>query len=74
MEIMTIYTHWWLSAITSPYIYIEHHSSEVCLFSSEKTCDGVLEANKKQAPLKSYSQKMRIDSVNQVLKNKEEVT
>ena len=34
----------------------------------------MLEANKKQIPLKSYSLKIRIDSVNQILKNKEKVT
>ena len=34
----------------------------------------VLEANKKQVPLKSYSLKIRIGSVNQILKNKEKVT
>ena len=36
----------------------------------------MLEANKnqKEAPLKSYSLKIRIDSVNQILKNKEKVT
>ena len=34
----------------------------------------MLEANKKQVPLKSYSLKIRIDSVNQILKNKEKVT
>ena len=33
----------------------------------------VLEANKKQVPLKSYSLEIRIDSVNQILKNKEKV-
>ena len=33
----------------------------------------MLEANKKQVPLKSYSLKIRIDSVNQILKNKEKV-
>ena len=33
----------------------------------------LLEANKKQVPLKSYSLKIRIDSVNQILKNKEKV-
>ena len=31
-------------------------------------------ANKKQAPLKSYSLKVRVDSVNQILKNKQKVT
>ena len=34
----------------------------------------MLEANKKQVPLKSYSLKIRIDSVNQILKNKKKVT
>ena len=34
----------------------------------------MLEANKKQVPLKSYSLEMGIDSVNQILKNKEKVT
>ena len=34
----------------------------------------MLEANEKQVPLKSYSRKIRIDSVNQILKNKEKVT
>ena len=34
----------------------------------------MLEANKKQVPLKNYSLKIRIDSLNQILKNKEKVT
>ena len=34
----------------------------------------MLEANKKQFPLKSYSLKIRIDFVNQISKNKEKVT
>ena len=33
----------------------------------------VLQANKKQVPLKSYSLEIRMDSVNQILKNKEKV-
>ena len=33
----------------------------------------VSEANKKQVPLKSYSLEIRIDSVNQILRNKEKV-
>ena len=33
----------------------------------------MLEANKKQVPLKSYSLEIIIDSVNQILKNKEKV-
>ena len=32
-----------------------------------------LEVNKNQVPLKSYSLEIRIDSVNQILKNKEKV-
>ena len=34
----------------------------------------MLEANKKQVRLKSYSVEMRTDSINQILKNKEKVT
>ena len=34
----------------------------------------MLEANKKQVPLKSYRLKIGIDSVNQILRNKEKVT
>ena len=34
----------------------------------------VLEANKKQVPLKSYSLKIRIDSINQILTYKEKNT
>ena len=33
----------------------------------------MLEANKKQVTLRSYSLEIRIDSVNQILKNKEKV-
>ena len=33
----------------------------------------MLQANKKQVPLKSYSLEIRMDSVNQILKNKEKV-
>ena len=33
----------------------------------------MLEAIKKQIPLQSFSLKIRIDSVNQILKNKEKV-
>ena len=47
------------------------------LISSEKNLwRNMLEANKnqKQAPLKSYPLKIRIDSINQILNNKEKVT
>ena len=68
-------THQRLSAVTSPFKFMQHHSSEGCLFTLEKTCDiRVLEANKKQVPLKIYSLEIRIDSVNQILKNKEKIT
>ena len=33
----------------------------------------VLEANKKQVPLKSYFLEIKFDSVNQIFKNKEKV-
>ena len=73
MEILISDTHRPLSAIISPFQCTQRHSSEGCLFISEKTCDVVLEANKKQVPLKSYSLEIRIDSVKQILKNKEKV-
>ena len=66
-------THQQLSAIICHYKFMQRHFSEGCLFSSEKTGDTVLEANKKQVSWKSYSLKIRIDSVNQILKNKEKV-
>ena len=73
MEILIFDTHRPLSAIISPFQFTQRHSSEGCLFTSEKTCDRVLEACKKQAPLKSYSLEIKIDSVNQILKNKAKV-
>ena len=39
MEILIFDTHQQLSAIISPYEFTQHHSSEGCLFSLEKTCD-----------------------------------
>ena len=39
MEIFIFDTHWRLSTITAPYKFTQGHSSEGCLFSSEKTCD-----------------------------------
>ena len=73
MEILIFDTHQQLSVIISPFKFMQHHSTEDCLFTSEKTWHGVLEANKKQVPLKSYSLEIRIDSVNQILKYKEKV-
>ena len=73
MEILIFDTHWPLSAIISPFQFTQRHSSEGCLFTSEKICDAVLEVNKKHVPQKSYFLEIRIDSVNQILKNKEKV-
>ena len=75
MEILIFDTHQQLSLIISPCKSVWHRFSESLLFSSEKTCDTecVLEANKKQVSLESYSLKIRIDSVTQILKNKEKV-
>ena len=55
MEILIFDTQRPLSAIISLFQFTQRHSSEGCLFTSEKACDIVLEANKKQVPLKSYS-------------------
>ena len=73
MEILIFDTRRQLSAIFSPHKSRRHHFSEGRLFSSEKTFDVVLEASKKQVSLKSYYLKIIIDSVNQILKNKEKV-
>ena len=73
MEIFIFNPDRLISAIIAPYKFTQHHSREGCVFSSEKTCDSVL-ANKKQVHLKSYPLKIRIDSVNQILKNQEKVT
>ena len=61
MEILIFDTHRPLSAIISSFQFTKRHSTEGCSFTSEKTCDVVLEANKKQVPLKSYSLDIRID-------------
>ena len=76
MEILIFDTHQQLSTKISPCKSVRHRFSEGLLFSSEKTCDieCVLEANKKQVSLKTYSLKIRIDSVTQILKNKEKIT
>ena len=39
MEILIFDTHWSLSAIISPFQFTQYHSSEGCLFTSEKTYD-----------------------------------
>ena len=72
MKILIFDTHRWLSVIISPYKFMQRHFSEGFLFSSEKW-RSVLESNKKQVPAKSHSLKIKIDSVNQILKDKEKV-
>ena len=72
---MAFDTHRRLPPYFFPYKYTQRFSSEGCLFSSEKKLwRRVLEVNKKQVPLTIYSLTIRIDSVNQILKNKEKVT
>ena len=71
MEILIFDTHRRLSVIISPYKFTQRLSSEGCLFSSGKNWwRRGLEANKKQVPLKSYSLKIRVDSVSKILKKK----
>ena len=75
MEILIFDTHRRLSFIVTLYKFTQRHSIEGCLFSSEKNFwRRVLEANKNQVPLKTYSLEIRIDFVNQILKNKEKAT
>ena len=73
MEILIFDTHLPLSAIIFHFQFTQRHSREGCLFTSGKTWRWVLEANEKQVPLESYSLEIRIDSVNQILNNKEKV-
>ena len=74
MEILIFDTHRPLSTIISPSKFTQRHSSEGCLiYIGKNLWRRVLEANKKQVPQKSYSLEIRIDSVNQILKNKEKV-
>ena len=65
-------THQRFSAIISPFKFTQRHSSEACLFSSEKTCDMSVRSQY-EVLLKSYSLKLKI-SVNQTLKNKDKIT
>ena len=54
-------------------VYAAPFQWRLFIFIGEDWWHRVLEANKKQVPWKSYSLKIRIDSVNQILKNKEKV-
>ena len=70
----------WYLIIISTYKYTNHHSSEgmvrkeAFIFIRKNVCSKVLEANKKQVPLKSYFLKIRIESVSQNVRNREKVT
>ena len=71
--------HIWYSPATfrrncSLQVYAAPFPWRLPIFIGKKSWRSVLEANKKQVPLKSYSLKIRIDFVNQILKNKEKVT
>ena len=75
MYILIFDTHRQLSTVIVLFKFMQCHSREGFLFSPEKNLwRNMLEANKKQVPLKIYSLKIRIDPVNQILKNKEKVT
>ena len=74
IEILIFDTHQQLSAIISPHKFVQCHSSgNLLIFIGKNLWFRVLEANKKQVPPKSYSLKIRIDSVKQILKNKEKI-
>ena len=74
MKILIFDTHRQLSAIIYPFQFTQRHSRECTLFTIGKNlCRRVLEANRKQVPLKSYSLEIGIYSFNQILKNKEKV-
>ena len=65
---------WHFSIIISPYKCKQDHSSEGYLFLLKKNLWlWMLKANKEQVSLKSYSLKIRIDSINQIFRNKEKV-
>ena len=64
---------WVMKMWYSFYKFPKRHSSEGCFVSSEKSCDIVFEEANKQVPPKSFSLKIRIESVNQILRNEERV-
>ena len=63
MEILIFDTHWRLSIIISLYKFTQRHSSEGCLFSSEKTCDVKLVSVRSQWEASS-SQKLLSENKN----------
>ena len=73
MEILIFDTHQPLSAIIYPFSLCSAIPMKAAFLHGENLWCRVLEANKKQVPLKSYSLEIGINSVNQILKNKEKV-
>ena len=76
MTIFIFVTHRRLTVIIAPYKFTQRYIGEGCLpiFIEKNLWRSVLEVNKKQASPESSFLKIRIDSVNQILKNKGKVT
>ena len=74
MVILIFDTRRRLSVIISPYRFTVPFQWRLLIFIGKNLWRRVLEASKKQVPLKSYFLEIRIDSVNQIMKNKEKVT
>ena len=55
-------------------VYAARFQWRLLIYIGKNLWRTVLEANKKQVPLKSYSPEIRVDSVNQILKSKEKNT
>ena len=68
MEILIFDTHWPLSASLQSAIPVK-----AAYLHQKNLWHRVVEGSKKQVSLKSYSLEIRIDSVNQILKNKEKI-
>ena len=68
---LTTCDFWFKSQIQSFHFFSHNFSFPVYTEPFHPVKDGGV--NKKQIPLKSYSLEIRIDSVNQILKNKERV-
>ena len=54
-------------------VYAVPFKWRLLIYTRKNLWHRVLEDNKKQVPLKSYSLEIRINSINQILKNKEKV-
>ena len=64
---MTFHHHFLLQVYAAPF------QLKLLIFIEKNLSCRVLKASKKQVPLKSHYLRIRIDSVNQILKNKEKV-